>query len=250
MLGRDQRRDRPGAAPRRHAAPRRRRHPRRRTPCRAGLRAPRQTLPRAALRTRARRRRDRHPRRRHQAHRRRARPCRVQRERRHRSALDRLDRTAAREDDRAAGLDACDARHLGAFQRLPHLPRDPHPADAARQHRYAGRLPLQAALPAPDPAAAQAGRPREPAQSGQADAGTAARLPDRSRGSPRRCRRHAAAHRQGVLVGGAGRRARAHAPRHHQCVEGRSLQDRHAAHVHGEHGLELDDEHVGRHQAC
>ena len=62
--------------------------------------------------------------------------------------------------------------------------------------------------------------------------------------SLRRRRRHAGAHRQGVLVGIPARRARPHAQRHHQRLARRSLSDRHAAALHGEHGVELDDEHV------
>ena len=61
---------------------------------------------------------------------------------------------------RAAGRDARDARHLGAFQRVPHLPRDPSAADAARRDRYAGLLALQVALSEADPARAAAGRAR------------------------------------------------------------------------------------------
>ena len=51
------------------------------------------------------------------------------------------------------------------------------------------------------------------------------------------------AHRQGVLVGGADRRARHDAHGDQQRLGGRSLQDRHALHVHGQHGVELGDEH-------
>ena len=76
----------------------------------------------------------------------------------HRPALDRRAGPPAREDDRPPGLHARDARHLGAFQRLPDLPRAPPAADAARRDRCAGRLPLQAALPAADPAGAGPGR--------------------------------------------------------------------------------------------
>ncbi len=51
-----------------------------------------------------------------------------------------------------------------------------------------------------------------------------------------------AADRQGVLLGGPDRRPRHDADGHPQCLEGRSLPDRHALHVHGQHGLELGDE--------
>ena len=47
-----------------------------------------------------------------------------------------------------AGGDARDARHLGAFERLPDLPRAAPAADAARRDRYARVVPLQAAVPA------------------------------------------------------------------------------------------------------
>ena len=60
-------------------------------------------------------------------------------------------------------VDACHARHLGPFQRLPDLPRHSSAADAAGHHRLPRRLPLQAAVPAPDSAADQAGR-RRPAR--------------------------------------------------------------------------------------
>ena len=73
-------------------------------------------------------------------------------------AVDRLGRPAARDDARPAGRDACDARHLGPFQRLPDLPRAAPAADAARHDRCAGRLPLQAALSEAGPAGPEAGR--------------------------------------------------------------------------------------------
>ena len=66
--------------------------------------------------------------------------------------------------------------------------------------------------------------------------------PGRSRD---RRRRPAAAHRQGVFVGIAARRARPHAHGHRQRGGRRSLSDRHAAAVHGEHGVEFGDEHGG-----
>ena len=76
----------------------------------------------------------------------------------HRAALDRLGRPAAREDRRPARRHACDARHLGAFQRLPHLPRAASAADAARRDRCARRLALQGAVPAHRSAGAEARR--------------------------------------------------------------------------------------------
>ena len=71
-----------------------------------------------------------------------------------------------------------------------------------------------------------------------------ARLARRARRSLRQRRRHAGAHRQGVLVGIPAVRARDDAQRHHQRLARRSLPDRHAADLHGEHGVELDDEHA------
>ena len=50
-------------------------------------------------------------------------------------------------------------------------------------------------------------------------------------------------HRQGVLLGRADRRARPDAHGDPQRLEGRPVPDRHAVHVHGQHGLELGDEH-------
>ena len=77
-----------------------------------------------------------------------------------------------------------------------------------------------------------------------------ARLAGRARRSLRQRRRDAGAHRQGVLVGVPARGARDDAQRDHQRVARRSLPDRHAADLHGQHGLELDDAHVGRPRAC
>ena len=114
----------------------------------ARLRADRRALPRPRLRARSGRRRTAaSPRRRIRRTRGRTRarsPSTA--EHRHRPALDRLARRAARDDDRPPGRYARHARHLGPFQRLPDLPRDPPPADPARLGRDAGRLPLQAAL--------------------------------------------------------------------------------------------------------
>jgi anaerobic selenocysteine-containing dehydrogenase len=79
-------------------------------------------------------------------HRGRTRRCRVQPGDPHRATLDRLARTRARRDDRPARGDACHARHLGAQQRLPHLPHAACAADAARRDRHARQLPLPAAV--------------------------------------------------------------------------------------------------------
>ncbi len=71
----------------------------------------------------------------------------------------------------------------------------------------------------------------------------AQRQSDAARGSGHRQGRQAAAHRPGVLMGIAARRARPDAHGDHQRRQPRSLPDRHAAAVHGEHGVEFVDEH-------
>ena len=154
---------------------------------------------------------------------------------------------AGRRHERMVGRpvgDARDARHLGARQRLPHLPRAASAADPARHDRCAGRLPLQAALPQARSRRrrSRAGRPGE-VVAGPAAARPAARLPDRPRGPAGRGRRQPVADRQGVLLGSAARRPRPDAHGDHQRLRRRSLPDRHAVHVHGQHGLELGDEH-------
>ena len=73
--------------------------------------------------------------------------------------------------------------------------------------------------------------------------GTPLGFPDASRGSRDRRGRHAAAHRQGLLVGIAARRARPDAHGDRERRRRRSVSDRHADAVHGEHGVELGDEH-------
>ena len=93
------------------------------------------------------------------------------------------------------------------------------------------------------PAGAQAGRQARRREAEHAAAGAAAGFPARARRPADRGRRHAGADRQGVLVGGADRRPRADAHGHRQRPQGRSLSDRHAVPVHGEHELELGDEH-------
>ena len=51
-----------------------------------------------------------------------------------------------RRNGRAPGVDACDARHQRAQQRLPHLSRPAPAAAAAGRDRYAGFVPLPAAV--------------------------------------------------------------------------------------------------------
>jgi anaerobic selenocysteine-containing dehydrogenase len=66
-------------------------------------------------------------------------------------------------------------------------------------------------------------------------------------GRPRRPVRQrrwlAGAHRQGLLVGVPAVGARADAQRHHQCLARRPVPHRHAADLHGQHVVELHDEH-------
>ena len=143
-----------------------------------------------------------------------------------------------------AGRDACDARHLGPFERLSDLPRAASAADAARHDRCAGRLALQVAV-SRSRARPGRNRPASPTRSaaGDAVAGHAARLSD----AP-----------EDLLVDGDGRPGRidkafsweapiaAHGLMHMVIAnagDGRSLPDRHAVHVHGQHGVELVDEH-------
>ncbi len=66
-----------------------------------------------------------------------------------------------------------------------------------------------------------------------------------------RGRRHSpTTHRQGLHLGKPDVRPRADAHGDLQRPCGRSLQDRHAVPLHGEHGVELVDEHVGSHRRC
>ncbi len=140
-------------------------------------------------------------------------------------------------------VDARDARHLGAFQRLPHLPRAARAADAAGRHRYARLVPLQIPLPAPDPAGAQAGRP---CASGEAQSRRSRACRWAIRMGPRICCSIPTARRGASTRRIRGRRR---SPRTASCIwsspmRGRvTLQDRHAVHVHGEHVVELGDEH-------
>ena len=207
----------------------------------AGLPARRRALSRPALRARCGCQELRRAGRDDQAHRRRAGAGGVRAGDRAAAAVDRLGRAAPRDDGGAAGGDARDARHLGAFERLPHLPRDPRAADAAGRDRYAGVVALQGAVPAAVAARAQAGR--QGGGGGPAAGRHAARQPDRARGPAARAGRDADAHRQGVFVGGAAGGPRPDAHGDPQRLGGGPVQDRHPVHVHGEHGVELGDEH-------
>jgi anaerobic selenocysteine-containing dehydrogenase len=77
--------------------------------------------------------------------------------------------------------------------------------------------------------------------------GLAARFPDRAGRPAARHRRQAAPHRQGLQLGSAARRARHDAHGDPQRLGRRSLSDRHAVLLHGEHGVELGDERARRH---
>ena len=95
----------------------------RRPPRRAGVPADRRALSGRAIRARECRAGLRHPGRAHPLARRRDRPRRLRGGDRDRPALDRLGRPPSRDDARPSGLGACDARHLGPFERVPDLPR-------------------------------------------------------------------------------------------------------------------------------
>ncbi len=123
-------------------------------------------------------------------------------------------------------------------------PAAPAPAAiAARRHRVPGRIPLPAAVPEAD-AAGQ----RRPARTRQAPIRRcrACRSASSRAGRPAgRFDRRAAADRQGLFVGSAARIARHDAYGDPQRLARRSVPDRYAVHVHGQHELELGDEHGG-----
>ena len=102
----------------------------------------------------------------------------------------------------------------------------------------------KAPFPRPDPAVREDAEHAARDQAGPPARRPRARLARRARRSLRRRRRRAGAHRQGVLVGIPAGRARDDAQRDHQRVARRPVPDRHAADLHGQHGVELDDEHV------
>ena len=132
------------------------------------------------------------------------------------------------------GFHTCRALHL--LQML--LGGSMRPAASATSRPFRSRSRRRRSLPATTSGARHAARR------------AAARLPDRARGSAGRRRRHAAAHRQGVLLGGAARRARPDAHGDRQRLGRRSLSDRHAVPLHGQHGLELGDEHRAARSTC
>ena len=117
----------------------------------------------------------------------------------------------------------------------------PSAADAAGQHRLPRRLPLQAALPAPDPAAVKpAGESRPGKLARRARAGLSHRarriLLVEADGTPQRIDK--AFSWEAPLA--------AHGLMHmviRNAWAGDPYPDRHAVPLHGEHGLELVDEH-------
>jgi hypothetical protein len=145
----------------------------------------------------------------------------------------------------AAGL-PCDARPGGAFQRFPDGACAGGVNERARHHRRARRLPSQGALPAPHcaqlPCLQCAGD--DPAEHA-AERG-AAGLSGQPRRAGHQPRWFTDPHRPRVLVGASVERARVDAQRHRQCRQGRPLPHRHAADLHGQHGLEQQHEHHGR----
>ena len=137
----------------------RRRDAARRAPCRAGLSADRRALSRSAIRARDGRPESAAFRPRASA-RLAAEIARVafEQEIEIAAALDRLGRPPPRDDARPSGVGACDARHLGPFERVPDLPRAAPAADPDRHDRCSRRLALQIALPEAGPAGSEAGR--------------------------------------------------------------------------------------------
>jgi sulfite dehydrogenase (quinone) subunit SoeA len=134
------------------------------------------------------------------------------------------------------------AAHSNGFQTiraLAILMSDP------RHHRPARRLPPQGAVPAPDPALRQ-DPPKGPTRQARTRRWTACRWA----GRPIRTTCSSTMHGEPVridkalLLGIPAVGARPDAQRHHQRLARRPVPDRHAADLHGQHGLELDDEHV------
>ena len=158
-------------------------------------------------------------------------------------SVDRFLGRRARDRDRQPGRVPCDARTRRALERLPDDPRARDPDVAARHHRPPGRLPAQGAVPARDSAVRQAAEQSRCGEAEHAARRAGARLAGLARRSLHRRRRRSGAHRQGLFVGIPAVGARAHAQRDHQRLARRSVPARHAADLHVEHGVELDDEH-------
>ena len=187
------------------------------------FRTSRASLPAARIRTRRRRRDYRCASGNHPSDCRRARLHRVRGDGDDRAALDGLGRPSARADDRPPGCHACHAWHFRPLQRVPYLPGDSPPADAAWHDRCARRFPLQAAVSQGGTADAQAHGEARRGRLWRPDAGTAAGLPCWARRSAGACGWQSRPDRQGVLVGGAARRPRDDAHGHCQRLERRPL---------------------------
>ena len=159
-------------------------------------------------------------------------------------AADRLDRLVgrrARDRHRRPGGVPRDARPGGALQRLSYHPLAGDPDVAARHHRPAraasatrrrSRAPMPPSASPPNRVEADPARTRR--STARRSAGPPPGRPVRGR------RRQPGAHRQGVLVGVPAVGARPDAQRHHQRLARRPVPHRHAADLHGQHGVELD----------
>ena len=167
------------------------------------------------------------------------------------AALDRRLGPAARADGRAAGQHARDARHLGPRQRLPHLPRAASPADPAR-HASMCRAAFATSRRSPSRSRRRPSPPGKPGQvaPGQPLPGPPLGFPTgpedllvEADGSPRRIDK--AFSWEAPLA--------AHGMMHMvitNASQRRSLPDRHAVHVHGQHGLELGHERRAARSRC
>ena len=133
------------------SAPGRRSGAARRPPCRAGVSARRRALSRPAICAEAVAETLRRPRGDDPPARRRDGADRLRRGDRAAGRVDRLGRPASRDDARAPGVVACDARHLGALERLPDLPCVAPAADIARHDRRAGGWRYKSPHPKPAP---------------------------------------------------------------------------------------------------
>ena len=118
------------------------------------------------------------------------------------------------------GLDACDARYLGALERFPHLQGHTSAADPAGIDRCTRRIPLQGAFPEARPVIPETGGPRCRAQ--YTDSGSAARHADRTRRPAGGFRRIPDTYRQGVQLGQSDFGPRPDAYGDPQRLEGRS----------------------------
>ena len=175
----------------------------------------------------------------------RARRHRARRAHRVADRLDRLVGPRARDGHRQSRRVPRDARTRCALERLPDDSRARDPDEPARDDRPARGIPSQGAVPANGSSLGEAAQRPRGGEAQHAARSARARLARRAGRPLRRRRRTADAHRQGVLVGVPARGPRIDAQRHHQRLARRPVPDRHAADLHGEHGVELDDEHAG-----